>query len=58
MYKILYAALSIFWVFDIIDLPFMLKFDTIYPINTLAWFLIWAAIPSAGAAIEYTRNNK
>lgn len=33
--------LVIFWVLDIINVPFMEVFDTTYPINGLAWFLIW-----------------
>lgn len=56
MYKILYAVLSIFWVFDIINLPFMIQFDTIYPVNTLAWFLIWAVIPSATTTITHSKK--
>jgi hypothetical protein len=34
-------CLTIFWIFDICNLPFMEIFDTIYPINDLEWFLIW-----------------
>ena len=47
MYKTLYAVVSIFWLFDIFDLPFMQMFDTTYPINTFAWFLIWVCLPCA-----------
>lgn len=54
MYRLLYAALTIFWIFDIINLPFMEQFDTTYPINGLAWLLIWIFIPSA----DYTINKK
>lgn len=35
------SILIIFWIFDVLNLPFMEKFDTTYPINTLAWLLIW-----------------
>lgn len=45
MYKLFFAILVIFWIFDIINLPFMDIFDTTYPINTLAWLLIWIFIP-------------
>nr|DAG65928.1 MAG TPA: hypothetical protein [Caudoviricetes sp.] len=46
MYKIFYSLLVIFWIFDILNLPFMYIFDTVYPINGLAWFLIWALLPT------------
>ena len=46
MYKTFYACLAIFWVLDILNLPFMGNFDTAYPINELEWFLIWIIIPS------------
>lgn len=45
MYKIFEACLTIFWIMDIIDLPFMQMFDTTYPVNTLAWILIWIFLP-------------
>lgn len=57
MYKILYTAISIFWDFDIVNLSFMEIFDTTYPINTLAWILVWAIIPITGAIVEYTINE-
>lgn len=57
MYKIFYAALTIFWIFDILNLPFMEIFDTKYPINTLAWLLIWILLPTTSKVIEY-KNNK
>lgn len=46
MYRILYAVITIFWIFDICNLPFMKMFDTTYPINTTEWFLLWIFIPS------------
>lgn len=48
MYKIFRACLAIFWVLDIFNVAFMGIFDTTYPINGLAWFLIWIFIPSGG----------
>lgn len=47
MYKIFYTCLTIFWLFDIINLPFMQMFDTTYPINGWAWLLIGVIVPSA-----------
>ena len=33
---------SVFWLLDICNMPFMEIFDTTYPLNTLFWFLFWA----------------
>ena len=46
MYSIFCTLLTIFWILDILNLPFMEMFDTTYPINALAWFLIWMFMPS------------
>ena len=45
MYKIFVALLSIVWVLDILNLPFMAFLDITYPINGLAWLLIWMFLP-------------
>lgn len=46
--------LTVFWVLDILDLPFMQMFDTTYPINGNAWFWIWFTllIMTGGAGDE------
>ena len=31
----------IFWLFDVLNFPFMEIFDTEIPINGFAWLLIW-----------------
>lgn len=41
MIGLLKMAILIFWILDITDMPFMEKFDTVYPMNTLFWLLIW-----------------
>ena len=41
MYKLFYGALSVFWVLDICNIPFMEMFDTTYPMNEVFWLLIW-----------------
>lgn len=46
MYKIIYTVITIFWILDICNLPFMEMFDTTYPINTWVWFLIYIFMPS------------
>lgn len=40
MFYIFESAITIFWICDILNMPFMQMFDTTYPINGLAWFLI------------------
>lgn len=47
-------ALALFWIFDVINLPFMEMFDTTYPINTVAWILIWLSVPT----YKITRKKK
>lgn len=34
------TAITVFWILDICNMPFMEMFDTTYPLNTLFWFLI------------------
>ena len=53
MYKVFYSALIIFWILDILNMPFMRVFDTTYPINEWAWFLIWVLIPSTETIVRY-----
>ena len=53
MYKIFVALLTIVWILDILNLPFMTPLDVDIPINDLAWFLIWVFIPATS-----TTNNK
>ena len=46
VYAIFYSLLTITWILDIINLPFMKILDTTYPINGLAWLLIWLFMPT------------
>lgn len=55
MYKIFYSCVIIFWICDLCNLPFMEKFDTTYPLNTLFWILVFIFLPSTQIAIQ---NNK
>ncbi len=34
-------VIIMFWVADILNLPFMEMFDTTYPLNGLFWFLVF-----------------
>ena len=40
MYKTFISILSIFWLFDVMNMPFMQIFDTDYPVNGWVWFAI------------------
>jgi hypothetical protein len=57
MYTLFYTALTIFWILDIVNLPFMEMFDTTYPINTLVWFLIWMFVPSTSVVYEKSKRD-
>lgn len=46
MYKTFYALLTIVWVLDILNLPFVEVLDTTYAINGWTWFWIWVLLPS------------
>lgn len=46
MYKTFYYTLTIVWILDILNLPFMDFLDITYPINGLEWLFIWIFIPS------------
>ena len=35
--RIMRLAMSLFWLMDIMNLPFMAQFDTTYPLNGLFW---------------------
>lgn len=57
MYKVFYSLLTIAWILDIINMPFMEMFDTTYPVNTLAWLLIWIFIPGTKTVIEGKKES-
>lgn len=38
-----------FWLLDVFDFSFMEIFDTLIPINGLAWLVIWAPLPLLAA---------
>ena len=35
------TAVTLFWVMDILNMPFMEMFDTTYPLNTLFWIFVF-----------------
>lgn len=36
--------IGLFWLADIMNLPFMTQFDTTYPLNGVFWFCGWLLI--------------
>ena len=36
------TAVTLFWIMDILNMPFMEMFDTTYPLNTLFWILVFS----------------
>jgi|GEM_PF-1629388 len=44
MKKLLNTTLAIIWALDICNMPFMEALDTKYPVNALAWTLMWVAV--------------
>ncbi|MGN0271438.1 MAG: hypothetical protein ACI4DL_01655 [Lachnospiraceae bacterium] len=36
------TAITVFWIMDILNMPFMEMFDTTYPLNTLFWILVFS----------------
>lgn len=46
MYKIFRALITLIWIADILDFPQVEFLDTTYPVNFLAWFLIFLFLPS------------
>ena len=57
MYKFLCGVLTIFWILDILNLPFMQMFDTTYAINGFAWFLIWILLPSTETTVKHIKDD-
>lgn len=46
MYNIFKALINIIWILDICNFPQVEFLDSSFPINTLAWFLIFMFMPS------------
>ena len=43
---------TLFWICDILNMPFMEKFDTTYPLNTLFWIVFFIFIGGTSITIE------
>lgn len=40
LYWLTHFVILVFWLMDIMNMPFMEVFDTTYPLNGLFWFLM------------------
>lgn len=56
MYKIFDACLTIIWVMDILDFPFMEFLDTDIPMNFLGWLLVILFIPGTSTVVRYKKE--
>lgn len=57
MYKTFSAILNIIWVLDVLNLPFMEFLDTKYPINGVAWLVIWLVLGLEEYAEEHHKQG-
>ena len=56
MYKTFISILSIFWLFDVMNMPFMQIFDTDYPVNGWVWFAVVLVLIMVSGVIEEQRT--
>ena len=45
--------ITLFWICDILNMPFMEKFDTTYPLNTLFWILVIIFCGGINITVDY-----
>lgn len=57
MYKSFYACLTIIWIMDILDFPFMVFMDTDIPMNFLGWLLLWLSIPGTSTVVRHKKET-
>ena len=57
MFRTFKTMVDIFWIMDVLDLPFMDMFDTTYPINGLFWFEVIVVL-CFEEAFELNQNRK
>ena len=53
MFRALKTSIELFWIADIINLPFMEIFDTTYPLNGWVWTITLVIL-----AVEESFENK
>ena len=57
MFRTFKTMVELFWIMDILDLPFMEMFDTTYPLNGLFWFCTFIVF-IIEEAFELSQNRK
>ena len=57
MFRTFKTMVDIFWIMDVLDLPFMEMFDTTYPINGLFWFAVIVVL-CFEESFELNQNRK
>ena len=57
MFRTFKTMVDIFWIMDVLDLPFMEMFDTTYPINGVFWFAVILVL-CFEEAFELNQNRK
>lgn len=61
MNAIFNKLITAFWIFDVMNLPFMEIFDTTYPINFWVYFVLlslWWFLPFLSAEVSKAGANK
>ena len=53
MKAIIKTFITLFWICDIFNMPFMKVFDTTYPFNTLFWILVFIFCGGIKIKIKY-----
>lgn len=46
------TAMLVFWIMDILNMPFMEMFDTTYPLNGWFWLLVFVLVGGSGVKIN------
>lgn len=63
LYWLTHFVVMLFWLMDVMNMPFMEMFDTTYPLNGLFWFLVpilnetAKALCGQGAISKVTREK-
>lgn len=52
LYWLIRVVIVVFWILDILNMPFMEMFDTVYPLNTLFWLLVFIFVPTIDTKIN------
>ena len=59
MFKTFRCLFHIFWIMDVMNMPFMEQFDTTYPLNGLFWLLAIIIVGwETGFKVEVHKNEQ